>query len=699
MIPISIFLALVSTMTLTGSSTGTAQTATDTIVCPADSIPVKMMVKAVSNNSFSPVFTLDEVTALPSPDVAAMTRHIDEGIDYSTGTGGLSIPLYSWSAGDLKMSLGLRYRLGAYKVKEGAGWLGLGWNLTGGGCVTREIIGLPDEKNNTSIRPVNQISTDENGHLYLQDIEEFKEDSDLDRYRYSCPGAEGSFVIKSGKIVQTPETDNIIEFTGTERDGVKDFLVTTPDGTKYYFTEREKLSFRIVPSMLTTPMFILNYQDAVSAWHLSKIESPGGADVALYSYTTLPGWQRGEVIGGESTTMTWSDSGLAGYPQIQSSNSTTPRNHTQTTFSGQKLLRGITTRTAIIDFTTKTDNAYYENDTPGMLTRIRVLNPNGECVREISLDMACYARSPRMLAGVEVRSAGVLVDSHEFSYIGDYTGGYDFFGYRNASSSWLRTIIDTQTGKMNPEIVSDPTRMKSRAMSCHKTGMGLTTHYEYEPSSVTQTGNGKTYTFPVGLRIKKITTSDPVTGRERVRDFTYSSPVCDVDFTELDAGCFTGLSGDYTYVLLQNTEIIERYYSTCLTFLTSSKLKGFQPENATVYYGVVEETESGTDMAVPVRTRYEYDVSRCKRPFVSANHTNVKATDIRTLTYCPFYENLPMPYVPPSFKDAVRTGARIRGSFMDGPCFEPRLIKKIEYEHSDMDYRPRLTEKVLLYHR
>ncbi|MDE6399607.1 MAG: hypothetical protein K2L68_01965, partial [Muribaculaceae bacterium] len=692
MTPTSLFLALFSTVASSGLYPDAGKASMDTIVCHADSIPVRMMSGSASDNTFSPLLTLDEVTALPSPDVAAMTRHIDEGIDYSTGTGGLSIPLYSWSSGDLQLSIGLQYRLGAYKVKERAGWVGLGWNLTGAGCVTRDIVGLPDEKNDTPIRTDAQIRAGGNGHLYLQEIEEFRADSDLDRYRYSCPGAEGSFVIKSGKIVQTPETDNIIEFHGTERDGVKDFVVTTPDGTRYYFTEREKLAFRIVPGVLTTPMFNLYYQDAVSAWHLSKIESPGGVDVATYSYTTLPDWQRTETIWGESVSVTWSESVLTGYPQVSSTGPASPRNYTHTIFSGQKLLKGITTRTARIEFKTMTDeNSYYYDDTPSMLTGIRVFNADGECVRDISLGMSSDSRNPRMLKSVELRSEGSLLDSHEFSYFGEVPGGggYDFFGYRNSSSfSETRTVIDPETGRLNPAVIPDPESMKSRAMSCHKTGMGVTTVYEYEASYVTQSGNGKRYTFPVGLRIKSITSEDTITGRTRKREFTYSSPACDVDFTELDAGYFTGLSGDYINVMLQGTLLILHFYTTSITFYASSKMKGFKPENATVYHGVVEESVSGTGISNPIKTRYEYDLSRCKRGFIPANPSNVRKTDVRSLTYGFIHSNFPQ-----SFKDGMLTGAIVRGTFMDGSGFAPRLVKKIEYEYAGASYSPRKTER------
>lgn len=534
----------------------------------SDSVPSKVpsASEASDENKFSPVLTLDEVTAMPSPEAWAMSRHLEEGIDHSTGTGTLSIPLYSWDVGDLRMELGLRYRLGAYKVRERSGWVGLGWSLTGGGCVSREIVGLPDEKYGTGIKTAAQISADSEGHKYLQEVEEYRADSGLDRYSYSCPGAEGSFVIVRGKIVQTPETDNKIEFTGTEKDGVRDFLVTTPDGTKYYFTEREKTDFRNIPASLAIPMSQLNYQDAVSAWHLTRIESPGGTNVATFAYSTLASWQRNESFGGEYVGMTWSDRVESLYPKVETSSSDMIRNQTLTTFTGQKLLKSISTRIARVEFSTQKDASLYNNDTPEMLAEIKVFTNSGTCVREIAFDMECAANSPRMLKGITTKSEGVLLDSHDFSYISDSGKGRDFFGYRNNGKSEKRTVIDKMTGKLNTDVATDPARMKARAMWRHRTGSGITTLYGYEPSTATQSGNGRTHSFTIGLRINKITARDTVTGRVRTREFTYSSPVCDVDLTKLDAGCFAGLSGNIS------TTTFNKYYNTTLTLYDTSNI-------------------------------------------------------------------------------------------------------------------------------
>ncbi|MDE6400047.1 MAG: hypothetical protein K2L68_04205, partial [Muribaculaceae bacterium] len=65
----SIFLALFTPVASSGLYADAGKASKDTIVCHADSIPVRMMSGAASYNTFSPLLTLDEVTALPSPDV------------------------------------------------------------------------------------------------------------------------------------------------------------------------------------------------------------------------------------------------------------------------------------------------------------------------------------------------------------------------------------------------------------------------------------------------------------------------------------------------------------------------------------------------------------------------------------------------------------------------------------------------------
>lgn len=106
-------------------------TATDSDSIPSDSTVTAVKRAMTTGEPYHPLMTLEDLTVLPSPEAHAMSRHMDEDIDRSTGTGTLSIPLYSWESGDIGMSLGLRYRIVAYKVRERAGWVGLGWNLTG----------------------------------------------------------------------------------------------------------------------------------------------------------------------------------------------------------------------------------------------------------------------------------------------------------------------------------------------------------------------------------------------------------------------------------------------------------------------------------------------------------------------------------------------------------------------------------------
>ena len=79
--------------------------------------------------------TVSERVVEPSPDVATARRYADFPVSYATGSASVSLPLMTLSTPSLSVSLGLDYRCEAKKVDEPAGWVGLGWTLTGLGTV------------------------------------------------------------------------------------------------------------------------------------------------------------------------------------------------------------------------------------------------------------------------------------------------------------------------------------------------------------------------------------------------------------------------------------------------------------------------------------------------------------------------------------------------------------------------------------
>jgi hypothetical protein len=69
-------------------------------------------------------------------------------VDYLTGAANVGIPLYNLHGYTQEYPIGVNYHTGGIKVNDVSSDVGLGWNLTGVGAVTRSLQGLPDETRN-----------------------------------------------------------------------------------------------------------------------------------------------------------------------------------------------------------------------------------------------------------------------------------------------------------------------------------------------------------------------------------------------------------------------------------------------------------------------------------------------------------------------------------------------------------------------
>jgi len=82
-----------------------------------------------------------------SPNAASLGQYGKTPISYYNGTTDIRIPLYEMSIGGQKQPVSLSYHSSGIKVSQEASWVGLGWALNAGGCITRSSIGGDDFKN------------------------------------------------------------------------------------------------------------------------------------------------------------------------------------------------------------------------------------------------------------------------------------------------------------------------------------------------------------------------------------------------------------------------------------------------------------------------------------------------------------------------------------------------------------------------
>lgn len=213
-----------------------------------------------------------------------------------TGKIGLAIPIYDYSAGQLKMPISLNYSGAGVKVEDMATWTGINWNLSVGGVITRQIKDAPDEHSDRVI--VNETHLKNNAHdlcapnseyyWALARTDEFK-DTEFDIFNFSFMGYSGSFYLDANfnpvyleneneikiNILGSHPTDNRINL-GTD----KTFMITTPDGKKFYFGGQYTES-----TMVLSGSHSIN-SDGVTSFFLYKIEDPVNGTILL-EYDTI----------------------------------------------------------------------------------------------------------------------------------------------------------------------------------------------------------------------------------------------------------------------------------------------------------------------------------------------------------------------------------------------------------------------------
>jgi len=194
---------------------------------------------------------------IASPTATALAEYGSVPVSMATGIPSISIPITTVSAGQLSVPISLNYHAGGIKVTEYPSEVGLGWSLSSGGVITRVVNGYQDEldegnwngyftKADLINNPLDPYWSDlDNYHEFLREIAKNTIDAEPDVYYYNFGGYSGFFVIDGqGEFVSFPDANIGIQYTITfagieNTKSIDDFTITTEDGTRYYFSQRE----------------------------------------------------------------------------------------------------------------------------------------------------------------------------------------------------------------------------------------------------------------------------------------------------------------------------------------------------------------------------------------------------------------------------------------------------------------------------
>lgn len=215
----------------------------------------------------------------PSPTAAALGQYGLIPVDLATGAVNLDIPLYNIKYRELNIPISLSYRSNGVKVDEVASWVGMGWSLNAGGVITRVVRDEPDEGKGTLYPyPENGIKgqTYEAYHyLSLAGNDNF--DSEPDLYMFNFMGHTGKFVMdRDGTIVVMPHQVMQIERISDDVvGGSLKFIITLPNGIKYYFEKEEYSKTYSTNCGKSYDSFI------VTACYLTRIVHPSGTEITF----------------------------------------------------------------------------------------------------------------------------------------------------------------------------------------------------------------------------------------------------------------------------------------------------------------------------------------------------------------------------------------------------------------------------------
>ena len=239
----------------------------------------------------------------PNPDVANLGKFGDIPINKYNGTANISVPIYAIELDGLQIPIQLTYNTGGIRVNQDASWVGLGWNLSDGIVITREVNGYEDIYDGNEhtgwlysadmLHPTGpqddqfELDAEELFALY----QEYPQPSDLEPDIFSVSLPNGSFKFYLPKIVDQNAAELEAQILGEQNFlvsyviGNKTFRVTDPNGFIYYFDKKE-LSTSYASqndsgtsddtgALANVGNTVEKHRlDMISSWKVSEIRSP-----------------------------------------------------------------------------------------------------------------------------------------------------------------------------------------------------------------------------------------------------------------------------------------------------------------------------------------------------------------------------------------------------------------------------------------
>lgn len=249
----------------------------------------------------------------PSTDVWETIKYGDISPSLYTGTINVTIPFYTYKDADFEIPISFVYSSNGLQPNARAGSMGMGWRLSVGGCISREIKGTPDDEygildtgigvyhtvrgfsylNDSGIIPGNYnlyahgpLGPIDAQCFYANNNHSILVDAEPDVFHFDFMGYSGSFMLDTDGYVHVFDTNVNPNSIKVEYDISFNldkcaFAIITGDAYRYEFDGQ------VGNTGLNHEYTSINGNYVILAWHLSRIIAPNGRTVT-FTYNRGP---------------------------------------------------------------------------------------------------------------------------------------------------------------------------------------------------------------------------------------------------------------------------------------------------------------------------------------------------------------------------------------------------------------------------
>lgn len=243
----------------------------------------------------------------PAPDVWQFMKYGNHQPSLYTGTVNVSIPIYTYEDKDFKIPISVDYASNGFIPNQQTGILGMGWGLNAGGCITREVREVPDDKMENEGFPgdgywnyynkggtpdwdqvIEHNQTQFSSELFVFQIGKEYIETQSDIYHFRFLDHSGTFCLGPNKTVYVYDTNHPHGEYQIDVSNIKDratIKITTGDGFEYTFEASAHLDFIALTGTAGTDNYGMPSTWHHLSWMLTKITAPDKNRTVEFMYS------------------------------------------------------------------------------------------------------------------------------------------------------------------------------------------------------------------------------------------------------------------------------------------------------------------------------------------------------------------------------------------------------------------------------